>query len=222
MAMDNEQFRKLVAMMESRNGKDFRHPLITQGVNKGTHAAGTYGLTKGLVGDLAKQHQQFAALKDLPWEQQKAFIESHPQDEAALYDTALAPLKTRYNGDPEMMRYAWSHGTSLPASAITPEKLAMDPDSQRFRSLMQKLNGGPIQKPLMAQALPKPVSVLAQNEAPIHPLDTTSPTIQDIINDPSNPFTKEFEDKDTDTEEASLSTPDEDETMKRNRYAKLI
>lgn len=137
--MTNQEILAILRQIESNNGQNFNHPLIQQGINKGTHAIGNYGLTNAVVNDVAMKNPQLASLTQLDPNAKKAYLESHPDDESTIANQIVQYLQDRYAGDPEKIAYAWNHGTSLSPTSITPDKIQGDAYTNKFDALNAKL-----------------------------------------------------------------------------------
>ena len=214
--LTNDQVRQILAQIESNNGQNTNHPHITHGVNKGTHAAGTYGLTTALVQDLIKNDPKFANLAGMPWIGQKAYLEQHPEVQDGLVNKELGTLSKKTQ-DPRKIAYLWNQGTSLNPNNIPEEKLAATPYIQKFDKLTAKFNGGP--SPASVNPVKENVAQQTNEVSPMavrHPFDEK--TIRDFITDPRNPFNNEFAQND----EEDNTDEEEEKSPLKNRYSSLI
>lgn len=205
--MTNQEILTYLRTIESNNGKNFNHPLITHGVNAGTHAIGNYGLTPATVNDTIKNSPQYAPLMQMQPDTEKAYLEAHPQDETVIANTLMDRLQQRYNGDPSKIAYAWNHGTYLNPSKITPDVIASDAYTNKFQKLSQKLGMNPKANPIRENIAQQ--TGAAQPEAVKTPFDSQS--IRDFITDPNNPFNR-----------ALTSEDDSDEDDDKKKYSAMI
>lgn len=144
--MNPDEILAILKKIESDNGKNFNHPLIQHGVNRGTNAIGNYGLTHGVVSDFAKQNPNYSYLEQFDPNQKKQYLETHPEDEQFIAKDLVSKMLQRYQ-TPEQVAYAWNHGTSIPASKITPDILNKDNYTNKFIQLKQNQD----QKPVKAE-----------------------------------------------------------------------
>lgn len=157
--MTNDEILAILRQIESNNGQNFNHPLIQQGLNKGTHAIGNYGLTNAVVNDVAQKNPQLASLTQMDPDSKKVYLESHPDDESTIANQIVQHLQDRYAGDPNKIAYAWNHGTSLSPNSITPDKLQADDYTNKFQKLQNKLGmqssqENPVQRNITQQTEP--------------------------------------------------------------------
>lgn len=184
--MNNKELLAYIRALESNNGQNFNHPIIQHGLDKGNQAAGNYGLTSSTINDVVKNKPEYAALMGLNPSQKKEYIESHPQDENNIVNSLLDRLQNRYSGDPSKIAYAWNHGTYINPNKITPELMENDTYTNKFN----RLSGisSPVKDNIAQQTFPSEPRGMKQS-------------LDDLINDPSNPFNqKDEEDQDDDND----------------------
>lgn len=203
--MTNQEILAHLRMLESNNGKNFNHPTITQGLDKGTQAAGNYGLTGSTINDVIKNNPHYTQLMAMAPVEKKQYIESHPEDESNIANSLIDRLQQRYAGDPSKIAYAWNHGTYINPNKITPDILQHDQYTNNFQKLGQNLRmkdpssfqnveRRPAQNPIQEN--------IAQQTNEVHPSSSMDEqSIRDFINDPSNPF----------NEDSKVSENDEDD-----------
>jgi hypothetical protein len=159
---DVERFLKTIAHIESSNGTDFNHPTIKSGPQKGQTAIGTYGLLPNTVDEIVDRAKdpQLNILKDMSPDEQKEYLESHPDTEhkAALF---LAKNVLDKQGDPEKAAYAWNHGHNLSPEQVDARDYGDSDYVQKFNKISGAIN-------------PKPKSVKAGPVANIDPLKESS------------------------------------------------
>lgn len=191
---ERENILQILKQIESGGGRNFNHPTITHGVNKGMNAIGNWGLTPTTVDDLIKRSPEYAYLGKMDPLGKKKYLESNPDIEKALAEQLVDQVAQRQGNDPRKIAYAWNHGTYLNPNRITPEILEKDDYTNKFTRLSQKL-GGNNTLPLNNQEnnekiLRKPANIL--------PTIGRITTLEDIVNDPNNPFNQPDESEDED------------------------
>ena len=197
--MTNEEILAALRQNESSGGTNFNHPTITHGISKGTNAIGNWGLTAATVDDTVKNDPNFAYLTKMNPAQKKQFLEANPEVEKAVANQLVNQLQNRYQGDPSKIAYAWNHGTYIDPNKITPNVTANDVYTSKFNRLTQKLGQNPEQLASNVPQSPQNSEKLTKNL----PTNNASRSLEDIINDPANPFAHDFEDKDESEEDES-------------------
>jgi hypothetical protein len=181
-----DQLLQILSQIESNNGANTNHPIITHGPDTGTQAIGRYGLTNATVDDTIKNNPNLKnILGQMDPVSKKQYLESHPDIEKNIAGSLADRLLQRYGGDENKVAYAWNHGSYLDPNRITDETLNKDSYTQKFQRLKNKISNASSspQEQLIAQQKGQPApKIVAEN----------GQTINDIINDPLNPFTKEF------------------------------
>lgn len=99
---------------------NFNHKIIKSGPQKGQTAIGTYGLLPNTVDEVLNRSKDpnLKELKNMDPDEQKAYLESHPDKEDLVARHLAAYDLDRQGGDPEKAAFAWNQGTNL-----TPEKI---------------------------------------------------------------------------------------------------
>lgn len=188
--MTREQLLQFIAQIESNSGKNFNHQIINHGLNKGTRAIGTYGLTPATVNDIIKNNPEYNNLAALDPEAKKQYLESNPNIENSIAGQLVDTLQKRYSGDPSKIAYAWNHGTYINPNKITPEILQNDEYTNKFNRLSQKLGNNNI---MPANNMPNNEDLLKKDTKFLPTIGIA--TLSDILNDPNNPFRDEFKDE---------------------------
>lgn len=123
--LQNEDFLKIISMIESSGGKNFNHPEIESGIHEGHRAAGRYGLMPNTMKEIANRMAQEGKLSDevqnitnLPADQMKAAIEKNPMYEQQLAEYLAGKVLERQHGDEEKAAYSWFQGHNLSPKEI--------------------------------------------------------------------------------------------------------
>ena len=128
--------------------------------------------------------------------EKKQYLETHPDVEQNVAGTLADRLLKRYGGDENKVAYAWNHGSYINPDSITQDTLNNDPYSQKFQRLKTKMATPPVQQQFIdkQQMGKKSPVMLAQND------ESDKRSVDDIINDPANPFNKKDDDEDSEDE----------------------
>lgn len=200
--MTRDQLLQLLSQIESGGGKNFNHPVITHGPDQGTQAAGRYGLTNSTIDDTVKNNPSLRnMLSQMDPASKKQYIESHPDVEQNIAGSLADRLLKRYGGDENKVAYAWNHGSYLNPNRITPDIIAQDDYTNKFQKLKGRMagaapedSGAPVQQKFVQQqnkgGITDPENKYVANKGM---------SLEDIINDPSNPFNQKDEDEDQDS-----------------------
>lgn len=184
--LSRDQLLDYIAQLESGGGRNFNHPVINHGLNRGTRAIGTYGLTAPTVNDIIKNDPRYNNLLAMDPIQKKRYIESNPTIEKDIAGREVDRL-TQNSNSPEDILYRWNHGTSLNPNRINPQTLQNDKYVNDYRKLRDKLSGNQMAQannmPKNEENLKKPTENLPTNDVA---------TLDDILNDPLNPFSQDF------------------------------
>lgn len=199
-SVDKDQWLKLIAQLESSNGQNTNHPMVEHGVNKGTHAIGTYALMPATVDELIKRDPAQAPLMAMNPDQKQAYLMAHPEVQKQLAGKMYDKLNESTGGDPAKMAYKYNHGMYLPDDRLGQDVLNNDDYTNKFTRLSQKVSGEPI---TTASITPEGKEYLKKSGQKLPTIDVAS--LDSIINDPANPFNKE----------------DDEETEKDSRYSYL-
>ena len=181
--MTKEEFLSAIAKIESNNGRNINHPMVNTGINKGTHAIGTYALMPATVDELIKKRSEYSDLGTMTPDQKQQYLLAHPEAQQALAGQMYEHLSNRYNADPQKMAYAYNHGMYLPNSRMTPEKLAADNYTNKFNKLTGKLASNTTEQ---AKIMPEVEENLKKSSKNLPTIDVAS--LESILNDPRNPF----------------------------------
>lgn len=123
--LQNEDFLKIISMIESSGGKNFDHPEIESGIHEGHRAAGRYGLMPNTMQEIANRMAQEGKLSseiqnitNLPPDQMKAAIEQNPMYEQQMAEYLAGKVLERQHGDEEKAAYSWFQGHNLTPKEI--------------------------------------------------------------------------------------------------------
>lgn len=181
--MDKQQFLKLIAQLESNNGRNTNHPIVNYGVNKGTHAIGKYALMPATADELVKNNDP-NGLKSLTPEQKYQYFQQHPEIQEDLAGKMYEHLSNRYHGDPQKMALGYNAGMYLPEASITPAKLESSPYVNKFNNLRAKLGD---KSDTIANNMPEIQNNLKKDTKNL-PTIGRDLSLEDILTDPNNPF----------------------------------
>lgn len=185
--MTNDEILKFLAQIESNGGKNFNHQMVNHGINKGTRAIGTYGLMPATVDTIVKNRPEYRNLAAMSPIVKKQYIESHPEIEKILANQLVTNVSNRVGNDPEKIAYAWNHGTNLNPNNITPELLQNDQYTNKFNMLRGKLGNNSSD---LAKNIPQNEELLKKDTKNLPTIGRTV-SLNDIINDPNNPYNQE-------------------------------
>jgi hypothetical protein len=205
--MTRDELLQILSQIESSGGQNFNHPTITHGPDQGTQAIGRYGLTSATVDDTVNKNPALQSaygniLSPLDPMGKKQYLESHPDVEQNIAGTLADRLSQRYGGDENKVAYAWNHGSYLNPNKITPDVLAKDDYTNKFQKLKTKFAdsgtpsaSAPVQQQFVAQQnAGGPQRKMASNDGT--PSGAPKMSLEDIINDPANPFNEKDDDSD--------------------------
>jgi hypothetical protein len=135
-------FLQKIGYIESNNGKNINHPVISFGVNKGERAIGTYGLTPNTVDDMLSRMRsegsitpELSDLQNLDHNEMRQVLEQRPDLQKQIAERLAQHVLTRQGGNQEAAAYSWNAGHNLPPQRITPDKLDNSSYVQKFRGL---------------------------------------------------------------------------------------
>ncbi|MCB0508502.1 MAG: hypothetical protein KDD21_09395 [Bacteroidetes bacterium] len=157
--MRNEDFLKIISMIESSGGQNTNHREIQSGIHEGHRAAGQYGLMPNTMQEIANRMNQDGSLSDelrqvtsLPPDQMKAAIESNPMYERQLAEYLANQVLNRQHGDEEKAAYSWFQGHNLSPQEIQQrnykehdyvKKFNEYRDPENFQKLSELMNRKP-------------------------------------------------------------------------------
>lgn len=110
--------KAIIRHLESSNGQNMNHEMLTAGPNKGQRAGGAYGIVPNSLKDFANQSMnrnigvdpEILVEMDKPHEEvTKALNERRELDEKAA-EMALRLINMKTGGDEEKTAYAWRTG----------------------------------------------------------------------------------------------------------------
>lgn len=143
---DVNAFLDKIAKIESNSGTNFAHKEIKLGPQKGQTAIGTYGLLPNTVDEIISRSKdpELSNLSTMTPQEQKAYLETHPQEERRVAEHLAEHVLAKQGGDQEKAAYAWLHGHNL-----SPEKIEKkDYQSSDYVKKFNKISGmiNPISK----------------------------------------------------------------------------
>ena len=129
---DVNNFKKIMAYLESSNGKNTKHQPITQGMHAGTTAVGPYGQLPIPIKEMAKRAPASSPLdsllKDAPLDTVQNIVKENPEVQDEYADRMANKLLDKTHGDPNLAAVAWRYGQNLPNSEL---KAKMTPEYQQ-------------------------------------------------------------------------------------------
>lgn len=149
-------FLMKIGKLESQNRDNVIHPIIKQGINKGTRAIGRYGLTPLTIVSTLREMQAKGIADDLPEvpkrepktltakkkEAVAVAAELSPRQQHTLAYYLTDRLLNQTEGDQERAALLWNSGTNRPQKQLTGALLDKHEYVQKFRKLVQRENSG--------------------------------------------------------------------------------
>lgn len=132
-----DDFLKNIGKIESNNGQNTNHKMITSGIQKGTRAIGTYGLMPNTVDELVNSSKDpdLQNLIDMSPEEKKNYIEKNPEVERTLATQLAQKVLTKQGGDPEKAAFAWNQGHNLSPDQVADRDYQNSDYVQKFKKL---------------------------------------------------------------------------------------
>lgn len=119
------QFLNIIKLIESSDGRNTSHRIISTGIHQGDSAVGVYGIMPNTLLEISnrlnKLHK-YNPLKNNKKQYQELFKRS-PEDEQYVAEFLASNLLARMHGDILRAAYAWCYGTNLQPLDITPQML---------------------------------------------------------------------------------------------------
>lgn len=185
--MTREEFLKAIGQIESSGGKNTNHPTLKTGMHAGSSAIGKYALMPLTVDELVKNDPDLKYLAAMDEGSKRHTLENNQQLQDYLANAYYDKAAKNSNNDQEIA-YKWLHGYN---SHPTEEKLLNDQYTNKFKNLTSKLSNNNIQA---ANIMPNNENNL-KKDAKILPTSTVA-SLEDILNDPNNPFNSVDDDQD--------------------------
>lgn len=142
-----EQFLRLMALIESSGGKNFKHKQIKDpsSIHTGDSAMGTYGFMPNTVKELINRRRKrgtitpdLQELDALDSKEMKKRIEGNPELEKELADQMYNHLRNKTIDNEDEMAHAWQFGHN---ARYGQNKLDSSERVEKFRNLKKKLGG---------------------------------------------------------------------------------
>lgn len=131
---DVNEFLNNISQIESNGGRNVNHPVMQSGMHKGMSAIGRYGMMPYTVQDIARQspNPQIQQLAQVPPEQLKPLLESHPNIEQHVAQILANQVLTKTGGDDVKAAYMWNQGHNLDPNKIDDNKLMSSDYTQKY------------------------------------------------------------------------------------------
>lgn len=128
-----KEFLDKVAMIESSQGRNTKHDLITKGAGTGTRAIGTYGLTPRTIKDIAPINPEVKYLSKLPEDEIYNIVSKDPEIERKLAETLANKVLTETKGNQLRAGYMWNMGHNLEDEELDERNFLDSKPAKRFQ-----------------------------------------------------------------------------------------
>lgn len=124
VSFKTKQFLNIIKQIESNNGRNNAHRIISTGIHSGDAAIGMYGLMPNTLLEISNRLDKLHKHNPLSRFSKREYKDVPLEDQQYIAEFLASNLLVRMHGDVLKASYAWCYGTNLQPNDITDKMLS--------------------------------------------------------------------------------------------------